>query len=359
MNSTRICIVSPIPPPFGGMAVQAEKLSHCLKKEGYDVYSVPTNITLTGVLKPLGSIPFVRTFVRQTVFLIRLNKAIKTADTIYFLTGFFNFFFWVTYPALILMLLQKRKIVLSARGGGARAFFRKYKTWVKPVFNRLNAITVPSGFLKDAFEQELEIKTIVVPNIADLSQFAFTRRDRLEPKLIVTRSLEDIYDIPSVILAFNEVKKLFPSALLGIVGDGSRRSALESLVCELDLKNCVRFYGELSHEKIAAVYQQYDIFINASKVDNLPGSILEAFASGLPVVSTNAGGIPYMVRDGENGLLCETGDHTSLAKNAIKILNTPEYGQALAIKGYVELQRYTWPHIKEILIPILNNSTNE
>ncbi len=326
-----------------------------LQKEGYGVFKVATNPELSGVLKCFSAIPFIRTIIRQFLFLLNLNTVLSKVDVVYFLTGFLNFFFWVTYPALILLFVRNKQIILSARGGGARKFFKKYRLFIKPVLKRLYAVTVPSGFLKAAFKDELNIDTIIISNIADLKQFSFVKRNEFRPKLIVTRSLEKIYDLETVIKAFSIVEKEYPNAELGIVGDGSLKRDLILLVQKMDLQEKVSFYGEVSHKDIYDMYNKFDIFINGSKVDNLPGTILEAFATGLPVISTNAGGIPYMVVHRENGLLSDVGDHESLAINAIKIIKNPDLGKALAINGYVELQKYTWPNIKSELIPLLSN----
>ncbi len=352
-KKNNICIISPFPPPFGGMAVQAEKLVMLLQENGYEVIKVHTNVDFPKTLSFLKKVPFIRTIIRQLIFLLKLNSTLPNVQCIYFLTGFENFFFWVTYPALILMLIKRKRVILSARGGGARLFFRKYGFFIKPVIKHLNAVTVPSGFLKAAFKEELNIDTTIIPNIVDLKQFLFVKRNEFCPKFIVTRSLEDIYDLPTVIKAFSFVKKRYPEAILGVVGDGSLKPILKKLVKELDIQNSVMFYGEIPHKDIYEIYNQYDIFLNASKVDNLPGAILEAFAAGLPVVSTSSGGIPYMVVHQENGLLSEIEDYESLAINAIKIIENNELGKTLAMNGYLELQKYTWSHIKSILIPIL------
>jgi len=354
MNSNnKICIVSPFPPPVGGMAVQADKLATLLENDGFKILKVATNVEMPKGLKFLSAIPFIRTIIRQILFLLNLNAVLSEVKVIYFLTGFFNFFFWVTYPALILMLIRNKPIILSARGGNARIFFQKYKLLIKPIFERLYAITVPSGFLKVVFKEELNIETTTVPNIADLVQFSFVKRNTFEPNLIVTRSLEKIYDLQTVIKAFSVVKEKYPNAQLGIVGDGSLKKLLIKQVQDLLIKKNVKFYGEINHKDIHRIYKEYDIFINASKVDNFPGSILEAFAAGLPVISTNAGGIPYMVVNKENGLLSDIEDYKTLAKNVIKLIENPDLGKALAMKGYIELQKYTWPHIKPIFNSLL------
>jgi glycosyltransferase involved in cell wall biosynthesis len=285
------------------MAIQAQKLVSLLGENGFKVMSVKTNADLPNNLHFISKVKGLRTIIRLFCFLNNLHKILPQAEVVYFLTGFFNFFFWVTYPAIILIKLHGKKVILSARGGEARVFFQRYGLLVKPILKRVDAISAPSGFLKEAFEEVLGLDATIVPNIADFDQFKFRQRKPIRPKLLVTRSLEEIYNVGCVIRAFNKVHDYFPESSLGIVGDGSQRQALEKLVADLDLIDDVIFYGRIEHSKIQDYYDQYDIFLNASNADNLPGVILEAFASGLPVISTRAGGIPYMVEEGVTGLL--------------------------------------------------------
>lgn len=352
----KICIVGPLPPPLGGMAIQAQKLAFFLSRDGYDVYTVGTNPFSAKNSGFVSRIPGLRSIFNMLCFLKNLKTTLTHSDVVYFLTGFFNFFFWVTYPALILIRLSGKPVILSARGGDARRFFQKYKKLVLPVLKKVELITTPSGFLQDAFKDVLEIETVVIPNIADLDQFEFVERTVFRPRLLVTRSLEPIYDLETVIRAFDIVARSYPGAVLGIVGQGSQREKLEELANELKLEKKVTFYGQVSHDQIQKLYQDYDIYINASRVDNLPGVILEAYASGLPVVSTNAGGIPYIVDHSRTGLLSEVGDYESLAQNVRKIINNPELGKAFAHAGRKETKKYTWEHIGPFMGEVLEKA---
>jgi len=346
-------MVSPFPTPYGGMAIQAQKIVPLLQESGMKVIVVKTNADFPNGLLLLSKIKGLRTIIRLFLFLKNLHKALPHVETVYFLTGFFNFFFWVTYPALILIKIHHKKVILSARGGEARLFFQKYRVLVKPILKRVDAISVPSGFLKEAFEEVLGLGAAIIPNIADFNQFRFRQRKPLRPKLLVTRSLEEIYNVECVIRAFKKVHDYFPESSLGIVGDGSQRANLEKLVAELNLTDCVTFYGRIGHSKIQNYYDQYDIYVNASNADNLPGVILEAFASGLPVVSTRAGGISYMVEDGITGLLVNIGDYEALGERVIKLVNKPTLALMLANNARIECQKYSWENVKTALIPLL------
>ena len=358
-NDKTICIVSPFPPPFGGMAIQAQKLVSLLGENGFKVIAVKTNADLPNNLHFLSKVKGLRTIVSLLAFLKNLNKILPQVEVVYFLTGFFNFFFWVTYPALILIKLHRKKVILSARGGEARLFFQKYGLLVKPILKRVDAISAPSGFLKEAFEEVLGLDAAIVPNIADFNQFRFRQRKPVQRKLLVTRSLEEIYNVGCVIRAFNKVHDCFPESSLGIVGDGSQRQALEKLVAELNLTDHVTFHGKIEHSKIQDYYDQYDIYVNASNVDNLPGVILEAFASGLPVVSTRAGGIPYMVEEGVTGFLVDIGDYEALGEKVIKLIKEPELALMLANNAKMECQKYSWENVKVALIPLLERHISD
>jgi len=350
-----ICIVSPFPPPPGGMAIQAEKICQLLEKHGFDVIKVRTNSFLPKGLLWTKKIRGIRTFIGLLLFLKELNQAVSNTEVIYFLTGFFNFFFWVTYPAVIMLKLRRKHVILSARGGGAREFFRKYHTFLNPVFKRVDHITAPSGFLRDAFIKAFNIQPLIIPNIIDLSQFNFGERNPLKPNFIVTRSLEPIYNVKCVVKAFEKIHTQYPKARLGVVGDGSERIRIEELVKGLRLNNSVKFYGKVDHKKLPELYHEYDIFLNASNVDNLPGTILEAFACGLPVVSTNPGGIPYMVEDGVTGLLVPREDCDALAERALHLLENQELASTLVKNAREECEKYSPESVAKILVPLLTS----
>lgn len=349
----RIGIVSPFPPPYGGMAIQAEKLVSSLRQDGYNVVTVKTNPDFPPRYRFIDSVKALRTIARGFLFLKNLTKILSEVDLLYFLTGFFNFFFWITYPALIVIMIKRKRVILSARGGGARLFFQRYGFLVRPILKKVDAITVPSAFLEDVFRETLNLSVMVIPNIADLTQFTFRRRISVRPRLLATRSLEEIYNVACIIRAFKKVHDRFPESELGIVGDGSQREQLEQVAVDLGLEECVIFYGPIDHSEIQNYYDKYDIYVNASNVDNLPGTILEAYASGLPVVTTNPGGIPYMVKDQVTGLLVNTEDPDSLAEKVIELVEHPEAALKLAENAREECRKYLWKDIKTKLLPLL------
>jgi glycosyltransferase involved in cell wall biosynthesis len=338
------------------MAIQAEKLARLLAQDGYSVRTVRTNAAPSAKAGLISRIPGLRTSKNLLRFLTDLRKALPHCDVVYFFSGFFHFFFHVTFPGLILINLHRKPVILSARGGDARLFFKRHRKWVAPILRRVDLITTPSGFLQAAFKDTLGLDTTVLPNIADLKQFTFMQRDVFRPRLLVTRNLEPIYDVACVINAFALVAQKYPDAVLTIAGHGSQRAYLEKLAADLALQNKVGFLGQISHDRIQQAYQEHDISVNASRVDNLPGTILEAFACGLPVVSTNAGGIPYLVEHERTGLLSPVGDSQALARNVLRIVAEPGLGRALAAAGRCETAKYSWEHVRPLLREVFKNA---
>jgi glycosyltransferase involved in cell wall biosynthesis len=146
--------------------------------------------------------------------------------------------------------------------------------------------------------------------------------------------------------AFAQVQKQFPEARLDLVGKGPSEAEIRQLVRDLNLSG-VHFTGVASREEIGRLYDQADIFINASWLDNMPVSILEAFACGTPVVSTAAESISYVVAHERTGLLCEVGDVTGLAANVLRLLHDPGLASRLAVQALRQSELYRWPVVRE------------
>lgn len=106
-------------------------------------------------------------------------------------------------------------------------------------------------------------------------------------------------------------------------------------------------------DEMPARYGEADIYLNAPSIDNMPGSILEAFASGLPVVSTSAGGIPYIVRDQHTGLLVAPDDHAGMAAASLRLLREPDLAVALAERAHEECHaRYHWSTVGRLWLSL-------
>jgi glycosyltransferase involved in cell wall biosynthesis len=150
-----------------------------------------------------------------------------------------------------------------------------------------------------------------------------------------------MYDVECVLRAFRVLQAKIPEATLGVAGEGSEKDRLQTLVREWNL-NGVNFYGAVPHQELSSLYLQHDIYLNASRVDNFPGALVEAACAGLPIVTTRAGGIPEMIQDRQNGLLCDVGDAGALANCVMEILEHQDFAHQLARNARSWAEQFSW-----------------
>jgi len=159
------------------------------------------------------------------------------------------------------------------------------------------------------------------------------------------RGCEPYYAVDDIIRAFSHVQAAFSDALLLLVGGGSLEPQVRELARQLEVHN-VDFIGKVPRSDIGRYYDEADIFINASRLDNMPVSILEAFAAGTPVVTTAPEGIRYIVEHGRTGLLSEPRDWRMLGENVITVLRDPVLAATLTRNAYEQSRTYRWDRVR-------------
>jgi L-malate glycosyltransferase len=204
---------------------------------------------------------------------------------------------------------------------------------------------VPSRFLVEIF-RAFGIDASIIPNIVDLDRFEFRERSPLRPRLVSTRNFDALYNVTTTIRAFALVQQRWPDASLTLVGGGPQETQLRELVDQLRLRN-VTFVGRVRPDQIAQYYADNDIYIQSPNIDNMPTSVIEAFASGLPVVSTEAGGVPAILTHERHGLLAPLGDYERLAAHVLRLLDDPIGARAMAHAAFDTCQACTWPAVRE------------
>jgi glycosyltransferase involved in cell wall biosynthesis len=182
--------------------------------------------------------------------------------------------------------------------------------------------------------------------VVDLSQLWFFFCNDTATTEIYTRGFHPYYRVDLVIRAFAEIQQEFPRARLDLVGQGPLEIEMRQLVQQLELTD-VNFAGVASRREIGRFYSEADIFINASSLDNMPVSILEAFASGTPVVSTAPEGMQYLIEHERTGLLSPPGDAHALALNALRLLRDPDLSFRISLNAYEESRSYGWAAVRE------------
>lgn len=341
----RVAIVAASSRYVGGQSVQAELLlSKWRNDPEIEASLTPIDPSFPVGLRWVESIPFFRTLVRQPFYVAALWRDLSHADIAHIFSASYWSFLIAPVPALLLARARRKGTMIHYHSGEARDHLQRFRT-ARPLLAKADRLVVPSGYLVDVF-REFGLSAQVVPNIVDLSQFSFRKRSPLRPHLICTRGFHPYYRVDLVVRAFAEVQREFPLAQLDLVGGGPQADQIRKLVSELNLSH-VNFIGVASHHEIARFYDAADIFINASDLDNMPVSILEAFASGTPVVSTSPECMPYLVEHERTGLLSEPGNATALARNVIRLLQDPGLASRLALNAHDQSRDYSWTAVRE------------
>lgn len=326
------------------MANQTRQLAELLAHEGAEVILVPVNAAYRPAW--IGALRGVRAVARLVPYLVALWRAAGRVDVFHVMANSGWSWHLCAAPAVWLGRLRGVPVVVNYRGGEAERFLERSGGLVGRTMRAASVLAVPSGFLAQVFAR-WQLPSRIVPNIIDTERFHPGDRPASEPRLLVARGLEAIYDIPTALRAFALVHRAFPQARLSIAGSGPERDRLIALAARLGIAAAVEFCGRLDRERMAELYRSGSLLLNPARVDNMPNSVLEAMASGLPVVSTNAGGVPYIVRDGVTALLVPCGDHDAMARAIERLLREPAFAGRLREAALAEVQRYTWPRVRD------------
>jgi glycosyltransferase involved in cell wall biosynthesis len=350
---TRVAFIAPSLRYVGGQSVQADLLlRHWENDAEVDARIITIDPEWPRGLRWVGRVPFLRTVLREPLYLASLWRGLKDADIAHIFSASYWSFLLAPLPAWVVARARGTKVLINYRSGEARDHLTRWRT-ARWALQRVDRVVVPSQYLVKVF-REFGLEPKAVPNLVDLNQFRYRRRDPLRPLLVCTRGFGAYYRVDLVVRAFDQIKKEFPEARLSLVGEGPLEREIRALVRELNLSD-VEFAGRASRKEIGRFYHQADIFINASCLDNMPVSVLEAFACGTPVVTTAAGGIRFIVEHERTGLMCEPGDWKSLASNVIRLLRDPGLASCLAENAYRESQKYRWEAVRPQWIEIYSS----
>jgi L-malate glycosyltransferase len=344
-KTPRVSLVAASLRYVGGQSAQADLLLRNWQNDSaIEARLIPIDPPLPGLVAWIERIPGLRTMVRQPLYLLKLWQELQDTDIAHIFSASYWSFLIAPAPAWLIAKLRGKKVLIHYHSGEARDHLRRFRD-ARYVLKRVDRLVVPSGYLADVF-REFGLQAHVVPNIVDLSQFSYRTRRPVRPHLVCTRGFHRYYSVDVVVRAFAQVQRLFPDARLDLLGTGPTEKQIRGLVDELKLTG-VKFTGVVSRQEIGRFYDQADIFINASWLDNMPVSVLEAFASGTPVVTTAPESMRYLVEHERTGLLSPPGDAHALAQNVLRLLENSELAWRLARSAYEESARYHWSAVRE------------
>lgn len=317
---------------------------------------VPHNPVPPRPLRWATRVKYVRTLVTEATYLPLLARELARADVVHVFSASYTSFLLAPVPAFLIAKLLGKPVVMNYRSGEAPDHLQ-HSAVARWILRRADRNAVPSRFLEGVFAG-FGIGSTVVPNVIALDRFPFRARTPLRPRLLSTRNLEPLYNVACTLRAFAVVQARHPEASLTLVGAGSEEAALRRLAGDLRLRH-VTFAGRVSPDAIARYYADHDIYIQSPNIDNMPASIIEAFASGLPVVSTEAGGIPAILTHGTHGLLARVNDAEALAGHVLHMLAHPEDAARLADSAFRTVRRCTWPNVRDQWVRLYREVAHE
>jgi glycosyltransferase involved in cell wall biosynthesis len=343
----RVLIVAPSLDILGGQSRQAARLMEALKQEQtIEIGFVPHNPAAARPFRWLQKIKYLRTIVTSVLYWSMLLMRVRHYDIIHIFSASYYSYLLSVAPAMVIGKLFGKKVILNYRSGEAEDHLSRWRLTAVPTMRLADIIVVPSGYLVDVFAKFGQ-RAQSIFNIVELDRFRFRERRPLRPVFLASRLLEPLYNVGCVLRAFALIQQKFPNATLTIAGEGWMRAELEELAETLGLRN-VTFAGRVAFENMPDLYDSADIYLNGTNIDNMPSSLTECFASGLPVITTNAGGIPYIIKHEVSGLMVNCNDHRAMAESAVRLLEDDgALAARLSRNAYQTCRQYTWPAVRD------------
>lgn len=253
--------------------------------------------------------------------------------------------FGLTDAASLTARWLKKPVVLMLHGGNLPNFSRHHPRWVQRVFSRAAAITAPSRYLAECVP--LPQTARVIPNVIPVENYPFRLRRRLQPRLMWMRTFEATYHPLMAVETLRLLLKSFPDAHLTLAGrDQGLLEQVQKQIAKDHLEQHIFLVGYLNNREKLQAFSQHDLFLNTNRIDNMPISLIEAAASGLPIIATNVGGIPFLVQHEATALLVENGDAYGMTEAVKRLLTEPELAERLSQNGRRLAERFTWKQVQ-------------
>jgi len=252
-----------------------------------------------------------------------------------------------------------KPVLLNLHGGGLLDFAREHPRRVTALLKKASLVVTPSPFIQQglhAFHPDIRI----VRNPIDISKAIFRPRSELQARLIWVRAFHAVYNPMLAVRVVHQLVNEFPAVHLTMIGPDKGDGSLNLTVKEayaLGVEERIEIISGIAHELIAENMDRADIFINTTNYDVAPRSVLEAMACGLCVVSTNVGGMVWLVEDEQDGLLVPPDDAEAMASAIKRLLIDSTLASCLNVNARRKAENVDWsiilPQWETILTTVL------
>lgn len=339
MSSKKLIYIGNRLEPQGGTPTSIDFLAPLLEQAGHEVKTASAKSNK---------------MLRLADMLLLILKNSGTSQVVLIDTYSTSNFWYAYFSAMVCKKLGMNYIPLL-HGGDLPARLERSPRACRTLFNNAALNISPSVFIKEKFLENGISRVQYIPNSLILERYSFKRRTTFSPKLLWVRAFSEIYDPLLAIKTLEILLKKFPQAELCMVGPEKDASfnICQTYVEENHLP--VKFTGMLEKQEWHALAAEYDIFLNTTKIDNTPVSVIEAMALGLPVVSTRVGGIPYLIDNGVDGVLISSDSPIDMAGAVEDLLSNKEKAMSLAAAARLKVEKFDWSLVKNKWNELLSN----
>jgi glycosyltransferase involved in cell wall biosynthesis len=255
-------------------------------------------------------------------------------------------FFWAEAVCWVLRR-AKKPYILTLHGGNLPQFARHWTQRVSWLLESATVVTVPSAYLLASMKSYCQT-LVMLPNPIDISHYGFRLRESVKPRLMWLRALHHVYNPSLAVEVLARVRTKFPDSHLTMVGPDKGDGSLQAAVLrakELAVETAFQVRGGIYKADVPNVLAEGDIFLNTTNVDNTPISVIEAMASGLCIVSTNVGGLPFLLTHEQDALLVPPNDAEAMTKAVERLLIEPYLAQRLSKQARWKAEQFDWTFI--------------
>lgn len=262
---------------------------------------------------------------------------------------------YLTY--LLTRLIRARQIpyVAMLHGGAIPERYDRIKPFLEPILQYATKAATPSNFIRQFFEARGR-QLIYLPNPFSIENFPFSKTNSFPTRLLWIRAFSTIYNPTLAVYVLNEVRKHYPEVTLTMVGpDKGLRRETQELIDSLGLKNAVEIVGPVPNDQLSGYFQSHSVYLNTTSYESFGLAVLEAAASGIPVVSTPAGEIPLLWQHEKDMLIGENWESKTLAAQVIRLIDDSALAEQLSINARKKAESFSWELIKEKWTKLLSN----
>lgn len=263
--------------------------------------------------------------------------------------------FWFAYLNGRLCSFFNIPYIPIIRGGDFVNRINKSRNACDKLLHRSYLTIVPSKYLEHHLTSQ-GYTVRYIPNFIQLDLYPFKERNNLSANLLWVRAFHRIYDPVMAAKVLKELLTEFPSATLCMVGsdtDGTRK-IVEEFAASNNLDGNLTMTGRLLKKEWIARSQESDVFINTTTIDNMPVSVIEAMALGMPIVSTDVGGVPFLIEDGKDGILVPAGDARRMVTVISELIKNPGKASSLSRNARRKAEGFAWDQVKQKWFEVLD-----